>query len=121
MFISVRLCAAGFAAMLVFALCAESVFAQVIQDRDPSHCRSPAEMKEIAAEIDRLAKAEKRDTDKLARLERVRETDNDHYQTLKQQLAPHASDDDKAKIEKASEVVKIDDLKIQDVRINLGF
>jgi len=107
--------------MLVFALCAESVFAQVIQDRDPSHCRSPAEMKEIAAEIDRLAKAEKRDTDKLARLERVRETDNDHYQTLKQQLAPHASDDDKAKIEKASEVVKIDDLKIQDVRINLGF
>jgi outer membrane immunogenic protein len=119
MLISVRLCAAGFAAILVSALCAEPAFAQRIRDRDPSRCRLPGEMKEIAAEIDRLAKAEKRDSDKLARLERVRETDNDRYQTLEQQ--PHASDDDKAKTEKAREVVKIDDLKIQDVRINLGF
>jgi hypothetical protein len=98
MFIPVRLCATGFAAMLVFALCAEPAFADRIKDRDQSRCRSPAEMKEIAAEIDKLTKAEKRDTDKLARLERVRETDNDRYQTLKQQ--PHASDDDKAKTEK---------------------
>jgi hypothetical protein len=121
MFISTRFCAAGFSAAAIWLVCAQPATAQKYSfgnppyDRDPSICRTPAEMDFIRERIKKWEAREQADNDKLARLKRVRETDNSNYQALLQGFGSNGSRVEKAKIEAASKIVKEEDLDIEEI------